>query len=246
MTRILTSCIFAGGTGKTTTAVTVASALAHVGRNVLLVDCDTQNDCAKFLGVDSEGGLFQLVSAGTFAPIEARPNLHLLTGGTQSISNLKNYIGNQPRQIEKVLSKAIKTVSDDYDYVIIDSPPSYDRLTENIFYCASAIICPVISEPKGLNGLVAFVEQLAETQEDTDIEIRYIVPTRYDARTGQSKEVLAQLQQTFGSVVCDPIRIDVRLSDSVAFGETIWEYDSTNERSAADYTKLLERILKDE
>lgn len=243
--RILTSCIFAGGTGKTTTAVTVASALAHVGRSVLLVDCDTQNDCAKFLGVNHEGGLFELVSAGSFAPIETRPNLHLLTGGTQSISQLKNHIGNQSRQIEKVLSKALAPHTAAYDYVIIDSPPSYDRLTENIFYAASEIICPVICEPKGLNGLVSFVDQLRETQQDTDIKISYIIPTRYDARTGQSKEILAQLQQTFGAAVCDPIRIDVRLSDSVSFGETIWEYDDANERSAADYSKLIQRILKD-
>jgi chromosome partitioning protein len=245
MTRILTTCLFAGGTGKTTTAVTIAAAIAHIGKRVLLIDCDTQNDCAKFLGSNHEGGLFQLVTAGTFEPIELRPNLHLLTGGNESISQLKNHIGNQTRQIEKVLSKAIKPVAAGFDYVILDSPPSYDRLTENIFHAADEIIAPVICEPKGLNGLVSFVNQLAITQEDTPIKIRYIVPTRYDARTAQSKEIYQQLADTFGDVVTEPIRIDVRLSDSVSYGQTIWEYDETNERSAADYSKLIQRILND-
>jgi chromosome partitioning protein len=244
--RILTTCLFAGGTGKTTTAVTVASALAHVGKRVLLIDCDTQNDCAKFLGAKNEGGLLKLILQGDFSPIEARPNLHLLTGGTTSISELKRYLGTFGRKFELEIKRAIAPIQSEYDYIILDSPPSFDDLTETIFFTADEIITPVICEPKGLNGLASFVEQLAKTQEDTDIEIRYIVPTRYDARTGQSKEIYQQLVDTFGGVVCDPIRIDVRLSDSVSYGQTIWEYDKMNERSAIDYSKLIQRILKDE
>ncbi len=243
--RILTTCLFAGGTGKTTTAVTIASALAHIGKRVLLIDCDTQNDCAKFLGANHEGGLLQLVTTGAFEPIEPRPNLHLLTGGAESISQLKRHLGNFGRKFELEIKRAIKPIQSEYDYIILDSPPSFDDLTETIFFAADEIIAPVICEPKGLNGLVSFVNQLAVTQEDTPIRISYIVPTRYDARTGQSKEIYQQLIDTFGSVVCDPIRIDVRLSDSVSYGKTIWEYDETNERSAADYSKLIQRILED-
>lgn len=243
--RILSTCLFAGGTGKTTTAVTVSAALGHVGKSVLLVDCDSQNDCAKFLGVDHQGGLFDVVKSENFTPIEVRSGVHLLTGGSDSISQLKAHIGNQSRAIEKVLYRALSPHWGSYDYVILDSPPSYDRLTENIFFAVNEIICPVICEPKGLNGVVSFVSKLAEIQEETEIKISYIVPTRYDARTAQSKDVLAQLQDTFGEIVTAPIRIDVRLSDSVSFGESIWEYDEMNQRSAEDYSKLVTRILGD-
>jgi len=246
MTRLMTTCLFAGGTGKTTTAVTIASALAHFGRKVLLVDCDTQNDCAKLLGVDDNGGLFELVTTGRFDPVEARPNLDLLTGGTTSISQLKKYIGQQTRGVEKVLRKALAPVTGKYDYVILDSPPSYDGLTENIFFATTEIIAPVVCEPKGLNGLVAFTDQLKETQEETDIAITYIVPVRYDARTSQSKEMHSELLAVFGQAVTEPIRIDVKMSDAVSFGETIWEYDPHNKRSAVDYGKLVKRIINDE
>jgi len=261
----MTTCLFAGGTGKTTTAVTVASALAHFGRRVLLIDCDTQNNCATYMdhrGTDAEiglppderirnmpnfeGGLFRLVAQKEFAPIEIRPNLSLLTGGTDSISQLKNFIGQQTRGVEKVLQRAIQPFVASYDYIIMDSPPSYDRLTENIFFAVNEVICPVICEPKGLDGVLIFAEKLVEVQAETDIRVEYVVPTRYDARANQSAEIYQELARTFPKAIVDPIRIDVRLSDSVSFGETIWEFDPQNQRSAKDYGKFIQRIMADE
>ena len=245
MTRTLAVSIFKGGTGKTTTAVNLAAALSRLGRRVLLINTDTQPQCSQSLGVAPSTGLAHFVrgAAPADAIIEARPNLHLLAGGAP-LAELKMEIARKPFGGEATIAKALERLNGQYDYVIIDTGPGFDSLSIAALFAAHEIISPVTLEALAINGLVDFVRQLATIQEHHNVELSYILPTSLDRRVAQTDEILKQLQDHFSSIVCEPIRYNIRLSEASGHGKHIFEY-SPRSRGAADYAQLTERILND-
>jgi len=243
-----------GGVGKTTTAVNLAHGLALLGHKVLLVDCDTQNQAAIFLGVKPAHGLYEFVT-GTdetgrrvskkeaLAPV--RQNLWLLAGGLKLVE-LKNWLGEQPRgERQTLLRKRLVPRDGTLDYLIFDCAPGWDILSVNILMAATEVICPVALQSPSVEGLKTFFGYLLSAQKlNSDLQLKYVLPTMFDQRTRHSLKVLKQLLKLFRKQVCDPIPYNVRLSEAPAVGKTIFEFDS-RATCANGYKKLIRRVADD-
>ena len=241
-----------GGVGKTTTAVNLAHGLAQLGRKVLLVDCDTQSQAAKFLGVNPDYGLYEffigqdesgniIYKKDTLYP--CRDNLWLLAGGIKLVE-LKHWLGEQPRsERQTALARTLIPKEGNLDYMIFDCAPGWDVLSVNILMAATEVICPVALQGPSLEGLKTFFRYLQSAQKlNPDLRLRYILPTMFDRRTRHSYDMLDQLQKHFSRLLCDPVHYSVRLSEAPALGRTIFEYRA-RAQGALDYKSLVRRIL---
>ena len=228
-----------GGVGKTTTAVSLAAALATVGHQVLLVDTDAQGHCGKLLGVKPEKGLADALAGhcGALEAIsEARPHLDLLAGGPE-LAGSARIIAREAYRSELMLSKALESLDGRYEYVILDTAPGANELAINVLFYAVEVVVPVSMEVLALEGVVRFQEELIRLQEYAPIRLRAIVPTFVDRRVRKSEEILSELRQLFGDLVTFPIRYNVALSEAPAFGATIYEH-APRSAGALDYAKV--------
>jgi len=243
-----------GGVGKTTTAVNLSFALAREGWRVLLVDCDTQAQVAKFLGASPRFGLYEFVTGHdeqgaritrNEAIFRARDNLWILDGGIKLVE-LKHWIGEQPRTVRHTcLQQTLVPKEGRLDYVIFDCAPGWDVLSVNILMCVNEILCPVSLQAPALEGLKTYFRYLLSVQkENLDLQLRYVLPTLFDRRTRQSFVVYNALKRLFPKQICHPIRYNVRLSEAPAKGKTIFEY-ARSAAGAQDYEKLVRRLIDD-
>ena len=243
-----------GGVGKTTTAVNLAHGLAKQGQRVLLVDCDTQGQTAKFLGAQPTYGLYEFVigNDGNGTAVlkkdtlyACRDNLWLLCGGIKLVE-LKHWLGEQPRHTrQKMLAQTLVPKDGTLDYIIFDCAPGWDILSVNILMAVDEVMCPVALQGPALEGLKTFFGYLMSAQrENMDLKLKYILPTMFDQRTRHSFEILHQLRKLFRKQICDPIRYNVRLSEAPGRGKTIFEY-RPSAASAGDYLKLIRRVHTD-
>lgn len=243
-----------GGVGKTTTAVNLAYALTLQGQRVLLVDCDTQAQVSKFLGVKPRYGLYEFVTGKNDkgeavtkreAIHTARQNLWILDGGIRLVE-LKNWLGEQPRDTRhKCLGKTLVPKGNNLDYVIFDCSPGWDVLSVNILMAVNEVLCPVALQGPALEGLKTFFGYLVSAQkENRDLNLKYVLPTMFDRRTRQSFEIYKQLKRLFTRQICEPVRSNVRLSEAPGSGKTIFEYDG-RAVGAKDYFKLARRLIDD-
>jgi chromosome partitioning protein len=241
-----------GGVGKTTTAVNLAHGLAANGKRVLLVDCDTQGQVAKFLGQKPPFGLYEFITErledGRFISrndtIHAcRPNLWILDGGMRLVE-LKNRLGEQPRDVRQtVLSRKLVPREGALDFLIFDCAPGWDVLSVNILMAANEVLCPVALQGPSLQGLKTFFRYLQSAQKlNADLRLEYILPTMFDRRTRHSREIFDQLKKFFSRQLCEPVHLNVRLSEAPTHGQTIFEYDA-RAQGARDYQKLIRRIM---
>lgn len=237
-----------GGVGKSTTSVSLAHGLSLKGKKVLLVDTDDQGQAAFLLGVKPERDLTDLINGTCEAEdalFQARKNLYLLAGG-KNLSAVKRAIGRKDFGAEQTLTEAFSSYEDRFDFVILDTSPSWDTLTINALFYAREILTPVSLEALSLNSLVEFKERLASVKKyNPNLIHKYILPTFKDDRVKKSAEILSQLKAYFPSEICTPIKYNVRLSESAGYGQTIFEY-APNSEGAKDYKKIIQRILKDE
>lgn len=253
--RTIAIAMAKGGVGKTTTAVNLAHGLAASGQRVLLVDCDTQNQVCKFLGVKPENGLYEFITEqqkngeaisrnSTIHP--TRENLWILAGGIRLVE-LKNWLGEQPRDVRQTILKTkLVPKPGTLDYVIFDCSPGWDVLSVNILMAADEVLCPVALQGPALEGLKTFFQYLQSAQKlNLDLRLKYILPTMFDRRTRQSSQILKQVTKYFSRQICDPIHYNVRLSEAPSFGQTIFEYHKRSP-GAEDYIKLTRRIMKDD
>ncbi|MFN2158732.1 MAG: ParA family protein [Anaerolineales bacterium] len=234
-----------GGVGKTTTAVNLAAGIARAGSTILLIDVDTQGQIARALGENPKAGLadFILGNVDLDEAIHfARPNLGLLAGG-RSMSGIKRLIARKDYGGETTLSEVLEPLDDRFDFVLVDSGPGWDVITVNVLFYAYEILAPVSLEVLTLQGLMEFSESVSAIQKyNTNLALKYILPTFYDRRVKKSEEIYNQLKNHFGEFVCQPIRYNVRLSEAPGYGQTIFEY-SARSAGAEDYLKLTERII---
>jgi chromosome partitioning protein len=236
-----------GGVGKTTTAINLAAGMARRDRRVLLIDMDTQGQVAKALGVQTAGGLADMVMEGLEPDgvlAEARQGVWLLAGG-RSLTGLKRFIERRDFGGEQTLAEALAPLESRFDLVLLDTAPAWDTLVVNALFYASEVLIPVSLEVMALQGMIDFVRALVPIQKyHPRLAIRYIVPTFMDRRVKKSGEILAQLHGHYPDLVCDPIRYNVRLSEAPGYNQTIFEYAPLSS-GAQDYQLLAERILRD-
>ncbi len=236
-----------GGVGKTTTTVSLGAGLAMRGERVLLVDLDTQGHVARALGIKPKHSLYEVLDRDLPARQAislARPKLDLLAGG-RLLARTKKTIASLPYGAEHVLSNKLSDLNG-YDYVILDTAPSWDVLNVNALFYAQKVLLPISMEALAVYGMADFLEAIQGVQQyNPALNLKYILPTFFDLRVRKSSEILQQLVDHFQRMVLPPIRYNVDLSECPAHGKTIFEY-APRSRGSKDYARLVERIANDE
>lgn len=235
-----------GGTGKTTTSVHLAAGLARAGKQVLLIDSDPQGNVSSSLGISSAKTLYHLYIERTpllECVVHARENLDVLPADRQ-LAAVDQWLVMQSRR-EEVLRRRLEVI-EGYDYVLIDTAPSFSLVGLNALMVAHEAWVPVAMEFLALEGLRQVAGNLRVVEEELKhkLPIHYVIPTFFDARHKKSQEVLHLLQEAYGVRVTTPVRADVRLSEAPSFHKTIFEH-APSSRGAADYQALIERIEND-
>ncbi|MEW6737484.1 MAG: ParA family protein, partial [Acidobacteriota bacterium] len=242
--RKIAVSISKGGTGKSTTAANLAAGLSLEGFKVLLIDTDTQGQIANMLGRQPDYGLAEVIIGEINlekAIVKSRENLWLLAGG-RALAGVKSFIGRKEFGGERTLLEALSPTDQAYDYVILDTSPGWDTLTINVLFYAQEVLVPVSLEILAIQGLLDFHKSVEAIQKyNTDLKIKYVLPTFLDGRVKKSSEILDQLNDYYKPQLCTPIRYNVRLSEAPGYKQTIYEYAPTSP-GAIDYKKLVERI----
>jgi chromosome partitioning protein len=239
--RIIAISNLKGGIGKTTTVVNVGAGLALRGNRVLLIDTDAQGNLAMAFGIQPKRTLYDvLVDGASIASCitPARPNLDLVAADA-TLLGAQPVIAKRP-DWSRVLSQAVRPIVSEYDIIIIDSAGSLTPLNINALVCAGDVIAPTTVEHFSIKSLDLLFQQITRVKGGHG-SVRMIVPTMFDPRMRQSGEILANLQERYGALVAPPVRVNVRLSEAPAYGQTIYEYDPRS-RGAADYARLVEHI----
>lgn len=232
-----------GGTGKTTTAISVSHALALCGKKVLLIDCDPQGGIAATFGVNGEQGLAQLLISGSVDIIQVRDNLFIIDSGGRKLAEAELLLGRKQRR-EQRLREALRYLKN-CDYVICDCSPSVNLININALVYCEDVIVPVAMDhlsERGAEQTMEMIEEVGELLGNSSFSYR-ILPTFCDARTRISRFVLERIRQRFGELVFDTvIRVNSTLGEAPGSNKTIFEHAPLS-RGAYDYYRLTEEIL---
>jgi chromosome partitioning protein len=238
-----------GGVGKTTTTVNLGAALSELDYRVLVVDLDPQGNATSGLGIDTrnfESSMYDVIMRD--APIEdcieptSVQNL-FVTPATIDLAGVEiELVSAFSRELK--LKRAIDTVVDDFDFVLIDCPPSLGLLTINGLAAANEVLVPIQCEYYALEGLSQLIRnvQLVATNLNMGLEISAIVLTMFDARTRLAIDVADEVRSHFKEVVCRSIiPRTVRLSEAPSFGQPITVFDPSS-RGAVAYRELAKEV----
>ena len=245
--RIIAVAMTKGGVGKTTTAVNLSHGLALRGHRVLLVDADTQGQCAKALGVDTDLTLTEVLTEDVGildAVTRARDNLDLLAADYH-LAKGALAISRREKDGHLALAEALEPAADRYDVAVIDAAPGFDAIAVNVLGCAHDVVAPAALTPAAMAGMLDFVRHVGMVQKhNPDLNLRYVLPTFLDLRARQSPEMLDRLRGHFDIQLCDPIRVNIDLAEAFGFQRTIFEH-APNSRGAGDYIRFIDRVEAD-
>ncbi len=240
-----------GGVGKTTTCINLAAALAEQKKRVLLIDMDPQGNSTSGFGVDKKSLphttydlLVGNVSDVAQVLLRTRSKIDLLPANIDLVGAEVELIEFNTR--EKQLLKAISAIRQNYDYVVIDCPPSLGLLTVNALTAADAVLIPVQAEYYALEGLMQLMTTLGLIRKSSNPELRLagVFITMFDTRTQLSKQVRDEVAWYFRSdFLKTVIPRNVRLSEAPSYGTTIFEYDKRS-KGANSYRDLARELIK--
>jgi chromosome partitioning protein len=234
-----------GGVAKTTSCVNIGAGLALGGYRTLLIDLDSQGQITKSLGVQAGEGLAELLQGDAGlkdVQIEARKNLFVIAGGG-ALSGVKRLISRRDIRSELVLSEGLEDLQG-YDFVLLDTAPSWDVLNVNCLFYVEELLIPVSMEALALQGIGDFLGRVDQVQRYREsLRVSGIIPTFYDARVKKSAEILEQLERYFPDALWPRVRYNSKLSEAPGFGQHIFEY-AKRSKGAADYARLAERLAK--
>ena len=253
--RIITVANQKGGCGKTTTVINLAASLAHFGKKVLIIDMDPQGHVGIGLGIlraDQINQTIYDVLCDTSNEqridsiiINCRENVDLAPSNI-SLSALEQKMAGADKR-EELLIKAIFTVYEDYDYILIDTPPNVGLLTFNALRACREVIIPIDSSYFGLHGLGKLLQTVLLLNERLNHTIRIkALSTLVDKRTKVSMDVLQEIRNTFNkNTFQTEINLNVKLKEAVGLGLPVLEYDP-NCNGTQDYLNLAEEIISEE
>ncbi|MGB7431199.1 MAG: ParA family protein [Ahrensia sp.] len=249
--RILTIANQKGGVGKTTTAINLATALAAIGKRVLIIDLDPQGNASTGLGIDVDDRKLSsydfLIDKDINAAVRtAVPNLFIIPS-TMDLLGLEMEIAGKADRVF-YLRKAVEQLSQDYHYILIDCPPSLNLLTINAMAAANAVLIPLQCEFFALEGLSQILKTVDQVRNsvNADLAIQGIVLTMYDARNNLAKQVVEDVREYMGDAVYQTvIPRNVRLSEAPSYGKPAILYDLNCIGSQA-YLSLASEIIQRE
>jgi chromosome partitioning protein len=250
MGKIIAVCNQKGGTGKTTSTINLATYFALFGKKVLIVDLDPQANATSGIGINRH-----TVKKSTYHILLEEQNIHDIVLKTE-IENLfiaPSNLDLTGAEVELVscigreyrLKKALAIIKDEFDFFIIDSPPSLGLLTINVLSASDAILIPVQCEYYALEGLTQLMNtfNLVKNNLNTGLIIQGVILTMADFRTNLTKEVINEVKNHFPGKVYDTvIPRSIRLSESPSYGKPIALYDKDN-IGAKKYEELAKEIL---
>ena len=244
-----------GGVGKTTTSVSLAGLLAQQGQRVLLIDIDPHGSMTTYFGMEPDApgasvySLFKAAAEGAVLnPLRvihptAFENISLMPAAT-ALATLDRQLGKQ-EGMGLVIKRALDTLSDQFDAVIIDCPPILGVTMVNALAAAQFLLIPVQTEFLALKGLERMLKTLGMVQRSRKIRLEYlIVPTMYDQRTRASRDTLQVLQDRYhGSVWSEFVPIDTLFREASRLGKPL-SYLQPESRGSLAYANLLALLLK--
>lgn len=238
-----------GGVGKTTTAINLAAALAMLGRRVLLVDLDPQANASSGIGItEPEATVYDVLigkaSARQVIKDSHIPNLKILPASSDLAGAAVELDATTENM--KLLSKALLAVRPNFDFIIVDSPPSVGALTLNSLAAADMLIIPLQAEYYALEGIAKMTDTVERVKGslNPDLNILGILITMYDNRTKLSKEVEDNVRKHFANLVFNAvIPRNVRLAEAPSYGQSVFEF-AADSQGAEAYKQLAEEVLE--
>lgn len=251
MTKIIAVANQKGGVGKTTTSVNLSAGLATIGKRVLLIDTDPQGNATSGVGVN-KSEIEQSIYDVLIDELPLEEIIHKT--GIEHLCIAPTTIALAGAEIELVstisrearLKNAIKKVQDDFDYIIIDCPPSLGLLTLNALTAADAVIIPVQCEFYALEGLSQLLSTISLVQKhlNEDLLIDGVLLTMFDVRTNLSTQVAEEVKKFFEDQVYETIiPRSVRLSEAPSHGESILQYDPKS-KGAEVYLQFAKEVAQ--
>lgn len=255
MTKTICIASNKGGTGKTTTAVTIGAGLARRGFRVLLVDCDAQGNLADFLNVEPGPGVYRLLvdRAALISVVipSGREGLDVIPGNYQTAAAAAQLVG--APGVDHRLRRAL--AGGGYDWVILDTAPSLGLLQTLAFVAADLLLVPTeLTFASGL-GVAQVLRTVAALRQDVDmgLQLAGILPTKWDLRLADGAKQLQALVKRFPGKVWQPIPTDAKVNEAPAYGQTLWEYApgcaalqgrEYGGRLVGGYEQALDRLLE--
>ncbi|MCL2200416.1 MAG: AAA family ATPase [Oscillospiraceae bacterium] len=238
-----------GGVGKTSTCVNLCAALKESGAKVLLCDMDPQGNSTSGMGLDKNKDIYNIynvlieeVNVGEAiiktAYSDVLPSNKILAGAGVELVAL--------RDREHVLKKALESVRSEYDYILIDCPPSLEMLTLNSLCAADTVLIPVQCEYFALEGLSDLMSTIRTIKKslNPDLDIEGVLLTMYDSRTNFSSQVAAEIKKFFKNKIYNvSIPRNVRIAEAPSHGTPVMHYDRPSRGSQA-YLELAAEFLK--
>lgn len=253
MGRIIAIANQKGGVGKTTTAINLSACLAEKGQKVLAIDMDPQGNMTSGLGLDKdsiEKNIYDLMigesDVNEVLQIEAQENLDVIPTSIDLSAAEIELIGVEDK--EYIIKNAIQSIRNNYDYIIIDCPPSLNMLTINAMTTADSVLVPIQCEYYALEGLSQLIHtvELVKERLNPILEIEGVVFTMYDARTNLSLQVVENvkdnLQQNIYKTI---IPRNIRLAEAPSYGMPINLYDPKS-AGAESYKRLADEVMNRE
>ncbi len=239
-----------GGVGKTTTTVNLGAALAYLGKKTLIVDSDSQGNATSGLGTargDVDISLYDVLIneepiSDAILPT-TRENLDIVPSNIQLAAAELELVNVKHRETK--LKEALATIRDQYDYILIDCPPSLGQLSINAFTASDTILIPVQAEYYALEGLTQLLNtiRLVQRNFNRNFRIEGVLITMLDARTNLGFEVVEEVKKYFQEKVYDTmIPRNIRLSEAPSYGLSIIDYDKKS-RGAQKYIELAKEVI---
>ena len=251
MARIITICNAKGGVGKTTTAINLSAYMAAMGKYILLVDMDSQANATGGLGVkvgDEDYNVYHaliddrnmetLIKRTSIFGFDILPAASSLAGATVELASME--------ERETRLKLALNSIRTNYDYIIIDCPPSLSLITVNALTASEKVIIPVQCEYFALEGLGQLLKtvELVRGGLNPDLQVLGVLLTMYDRRNQLSNQVMNEVHKNFPGRVFDAvIPRTVSLAEAPSFGKTILQFDPDS-KAARAYRQLAEEVIR--
>ena len=252
MGRIIAIANQKGGVGKTTTSINLSACLAELGKKVLVIDLDPQGNTTSGFGIDKEemdNTVYELMLGEcsireSMTQVENIEHLSLIPSNVNLAGAEIELLGINEK--EYILKNAVDYIRDDYDFIIIDCPPSLNMLTVNAMTTAESILVPIQCEYYALEGISQLIHTIDLVQErlNPNLKIDGVVFTMYDARTNLSSDVVDTVKENLNATVYQTIiPRNVRLAEAPSHGLPINLYDAKSS-GAESYRNLAKEIIE--